>query len=303
MIREYAIKSEAEWLEWRSRDVTASDVAAVFGLHPYKTTLELWAEKTGIDTGRRETSVMRRGRILEPAVRAAVEIERPEWRLEKVRTYYRDPKIRIGATPDFRIQGDRRGLGMLQAKTASPRAFKRYFEDDRPPFWITLQTITELMLTKSTWGVVGVLVVDAYREPDLRIYDIPRLRSAEKKIEDGVRAFWKDVDAGRQPTADYSRDAALMSALYTEEIPGTEIDLSGDNELPAMLEEHDRLVGELSTTLARISAIETELKSKMKTAELAFVGDHRVTWKVQRRRETYLPESQSRVLRIRKAKT
>lgn len=37
-----------EWLEWRSKGITASDIPVILGLSPYKTPWRLWAEKTGL---------------------------------------------------------------------------------------------------------------------------------------------------------------------------------------------------------------------------------------------------------------
>ena len=55
-----------EWLGLRQRDVTASQIAALLGLHPYVTPYQLWAEKTGklvpLDD---DNAVLRRGRLLE----------------------------------------------------------------------------------------------------------------------------------------------------------------------------------------------------------------------------------------------
>ena len=36
-----------EWLQWRSKGVTASDIPIILGLSPYKTRWQLWAEKVG----------------------------------------------------------------------------------------------------------------------------------------------------------------------------------------------------------------------------------------------------------------
>jgi len=37
-----------EWLQWRKTGVTASEIAAILGLSPYKTPWQVWAEKTGL---------------------------------------------------------------------------------------------------------------------------------------------------------------------------------------------------------------------------------------------------------------
>ena len=57
----------------RSRNVGASEVAALDGSHPYKTALSLWASKTGRDRPDEDTRAMKRGRKLEPV---AIEIIR-----------------------------------------------------------------------------------------------------------------------------------------------------------------------------------------------------------------------------------
>lgn len=46
MIEKKLLKSRSEWLKNRSR-IGGSDAAAVIGLNPYKTNVELWREKTG----------------------------------------------------------------------------------------------------------------------------------------------------------------------------------------------------------------------------------------------------------------
>ena len=40
-----------EWLAVRKRGIGSSDAGAAVGLHPYKSQLELWMEKTGRDGG------------------------------------------------------------------------------------------------------------------------------------------------------------------------------------------------------------------------------------------------------------
>lgn len=307
MIECRPITSADEWLAWRRRDVTASDVAAVFGLHHYKTRLGLWAEKSGLDVGDRvEQSVMRRGKIMEPSVAAAVALDRPEWRLTKCNDYYSDTDLRLGATPDFFVDGDPRGRGVLQAKTASRDAFEAHWTDDMPPFWIVLQNATELMLTRRRagvkWGAVAVLVVDPWRDLVCPVYDIPSNPEAEEKVAVGVAEFWKAVDAGIQPATDYSRDASLVDSLYREEVPGMEIDLSGDNELPGLLESRARIAGEVRTGKAALDTIDTEIKSKLGAHERGFARGWTLQWKVEPRGEFYQPETRPRVLRIKKAK-
>lgn len=302
MIEKRAIISADEWLEWRRRDVTASDVAAVFGLHPYKTPLELWAEKSGLLPPKETTGVMRRGLILEPAVAAAVAIERPDWKLSKCLHYFSDTDCRVGSTPDYWIDGDPRGRGVLQCKTASPQVFETQFENDRPPFWITLQTATDAMVPDVAFGVVGVLLIDSWSEPLLKIYDVPRNAEAEARVRAGVLEFWNKVESGEQPAVDYDRDSALLSAMYPEETPGSSVDLAGDNELPEILDERRLCLATRKQVQDRLDAIDARVKEKLGEAEHGYLDGWRITWRNEPRDGHYVKASNPRVLRITKAK-
>ena len=152
MVVRHDIESEEQWLEWRKADVTASRVAALFGQHPYETALHLYLEKCGVEFAQpdRDNRILRRGRWLEPAVAVAVGEKRPEWKIEAPKLYLRDPDLRLGATPDFYIHDDPRGLGVLQCKTVAPSVFERDWDSGREvPFWILLQIITEMMLAEA----------------------------------------------------------------------------------------------------------------------------------------------------------
>ena len=48
MIKMNILQNHAAWLEARSHYIGGSDAAAVLGLNPYKSNLELWQEKTGL---------------------------------------------------------------------------------------------------------------------------------------------------------------------------------------------------------------------------------------------------------------
>ena len=65
-----------DWLEVRKGGIGSSDAAAAVGLHPYKSQLQLWMEKTGRDAGlpvvdpNDDQSPMYWGTLLEPIVAA-----------------------------------------------------------------------------------------------------------------------------------------------------------------------------------------------------------------------------------------
>src|SRR5215831_8186588 len=284
-VERIAIVSEERWHALRRQDVTASTVAALFGLHPYMTIGELHVEKSGIELPTRaETSVIRRGRALERVVADEVQRERPRWKITKASDYLRDTKRRIGATPDFYIDDNGR-RGVLQTKTIASSVFKKtWLEAGGMPFWIGLQCVTEMMLDDADFGVVAALAVGDF-EFSLHLTDVPRHAASEKRIRDAVEEFWRKVDSGMPPTIDYERDGALLAALYPHETKGKVVDLRGDNRIVELLEERERLNDAVEHVKAALEACSNEVRSKLADAEAAIVPGWRLTFKEQHRKE------------------
>lgn len=283
MIERHPVTDRESWLALRKRDVTASAVAGLFGAHPYTTAMAIYAEKTGLELPEPDNAVLRRGRLLEGAVAVAAAEERPGWKIIKATEYLRDPDLRLGATPDFYIEGDPRGLGVLQAKTVAPSVFKREWQDG-PPFWIALQNATELMLEyEADFGVVAALVVDPWKM-DCHLFDVPRHAGVEAKITAAVRKFWDDVAAGREPAPEYGKDADLIASLYPEATPLKTVDLTGHNMLPVVLAERAQIKARMAADERRVKEIDGEVKFAMGDAEIGTLPGFSISLKTQHRK-------------------
>src|SRR5262245_46027274 len=191
MIEIIPIENRRDWIARRKFDVTASNVGALFGVHPYVSALRLYVDKQGlVDLPPvKDSGPMKRGRWYEPGVPEAVKDTYPEWadyQIAKNTNYYREADLGLACTPDFFVFGNPRGKGNLQAKTAAPSAFVREWTSDGkvvPPFWIVLQGLVEMMLTGCEWGAVACLIADAYN-PDVKLIAIERHAATEQKIRD-----------------------------------------------------------------------------------------------------------------------
>lgn len=301
MIERHEITSREQWLALRRKDVTASSVGVLFGLHPYQTVAGLWAEKTGTEMPRKDTADLRRGRLLEGAVAAAVKEARPGWAVVKANEYLRDPDARLGATPDFFLIDKARGamdiLGVMQAKTANQWEFERSWGQD-PPIWIVLQCLVEMMLSGATWGFVACLVVDGGAF-DLHMYEVVRHPGAEQRIRDAVADFWRNVEAGNEPIVDYERDGPLINWMHRNPRLGEVIDLRGDNELPELLDRHLSLKAYIAAATAELETVDNEIKHKLGDAEVALVPrGYKLSWKQQDQSGYTVAARKQRVLRI-----
>lgn len=288
------IGSRADWLAYRKRDVTASDIGALFGCHPYRSALNVYADKTGEGVDRGDNAAMRRGRILESAVAAAVKEERPNWSIIKADNYVRDADLRLGATPDYLVSDPDSGLGILECKTADPSIFGRDWANGVPLCW-TLQCLVQMILTERQWGAVAVLVTS--RDYPVYIYDVPRHPAAEARIIEAVKQFWLCVEMGQPPAADYAKDGAAIAAMFPRE-RGEPIDLSASNRLPEILARRSELSVTIKDAEAEKDAIDCEIKDALGDAPEGKLPGWRLTWKTQHRKEAIIPAKDIRVLRV-----
>jgi predicted phage-related endonuclease len=299
-IEQRPITSRAAWLEWRSHDVTASDVAALFGVHPYgKTRLSLWADKRGLTEGLADSAVLQRGRWGEAAVLEMLADERPDWHIRRPKVYLRDRAIRLGGTPDAEaVDPERDGLGVIQTKTVAQSVYEREWINGAPPLGHQLQTLTEMLLANASWGVVAALVLERYAWTPV-IFDMQRNEAAEQRIRGGVVQFWNDFDADLMPVLDPEHDAETVRAIYPRaEIKDPPLDLAGDNELPGMLRRRATLQALAKDTKTHIDLIETSVKAKMTVHETATVPGWRIKWANEPRKGYEVAPSNPRVLRI-----
>lgn len=295
------ITSEDQWKALRKRDVTASTAAALLGAHPYTSPLGIALEKTGKTEDQIDSGVLRRGRLLEPVAIQVLTEDRPDLRVAKCLHYFRDPEIRLGATPDV-IAYDAEGrLGNIQVKTVAPRAFKHTWQGDdgvEVPAWIAVQAIIEAHLMGAEWAAVAALVVDF--DITLHFLPIPLHAGVIEKVRQATKEFWSLVDSGGLPDPDFARDAKLLATIYADKVEADPIDLSGDNRIGELID----ALADAKAQIKRFEALRdeaaNEIKAKMQGHAIALVPGYSLTWKEQSRAEHVVKASTFRVLRASK---
>lgn len=283
-------RSQTAWHRLRKKDVTASVIGALVGVHEYTTAFDVWLQKTGREVeSYEETEPMRRGRLLEPVAVTFLREERPAWKIEHnsgdVVRYFRHPHFRIGATPDVIAYDPDRGNGIVQIKSVEPMIYRRKWiagaDAPEPPLWIALQATVEAWLTGSQWAAVAPLVIGQGIE--LPIIDIPILPGVLERLQAESLRFWEIVESGADFPADYSRDAGSIDRLYYAD-DGGEVDLSKDPTI------HDLIAARADAKTRRADAdadlqrIDAEIKDKMRSAAVAHIGGgEQITWKTYRK--------------------
>lgn len=253
------ITSRGQWLAVRRPLMTASRIGALFDAHPYLTRAEVAAEMAGQNQG--DNPAMRRGRILEPAVAAAVEEERPDLGpLRKNSDFFILPDHRLGATPDYLIEASD-GVVNVQCKTVNPSTFEQW--RGTFPLGYVLQVVTENLVLDSLTGYLAVLVTSSGYPLHLR--EVPRHAAAEQRILDAVAAWWREHDAGRLAAA------APSAEIAADLDDGSHIDLSADNELPGMLEDRAALKATVGECDKRLKLIDDTIRERVGAARSAWL--------------------------------
>lgn len=298
------------WLQARKQDVTASVAACLFrddagiSAHPFTTAYKLWKEKTGAGSNENFNSpVLERGVFLEPPTFDKLAKDHPDWSVHYPlgNRYYRDPDLRIGATPDgFARRPGNDGFGVVQAKSADEFTFKRKWLDDETgdvvvPLWIAVQAIVEARMVGASWACVALIVVGVGVQ--LHVIDIPLHDALFDALVVLVRDFWRMVEAGEVPPPDWDRDGDSILDVYRNSAP-TKVDLSSDPTFDALaarlaVVREDRI---------RLSKQESNLKAQlifmMGNNEVA-TGDRFIASAPTRTRKPFVvDETQSRSLKI-----
>lgn len=278
--------SRAEWLSLRKRDVTASDMAALFGAHPYRTALRLYAVKSGLVDDDEDTPAMRRGKHMEVVAERILREEHPDWIVEANAAYWSDAAVRIGATPDFIVRRpDRSGFGVVQVKSVADMIWRKQWKQPDgtidPPLYAVVQAHIEHKLTGASWAAVLPIVVSFGIEMPLIEFDIHE--GIWDRAVDETAAFWRMVADRRPPPADYGRDADTIDDIFPPDDSKPPIDLSTDNQM------YEAVAMRLAATEAATLAKERHeyasgiIAEKMAGAVKARVGSRIVTRKIQSR--------------------
>lgn len=285
-----------QWLEMRSRGIGSSDAAAVLGLSPWKSPLALYAEKIGLvepeDLSEKEH--VRWGNILEgPIAERYVEVTgRPVSDPGPFAVDVHPKYPYLLASVDRRIQsdGNGRGPGILEIKTASAYKESEWLEEPPVPYQIQLQH--QLMVTGCTWGSLAVLIGgQKFYHVDLEINEpfCGLLLNAELD-------FWDRVERRDPPPADGSESTQkALAAMYPQD-SGETVALSNDAwSLAGELAEIKEQIKEYE---ARRREIENRIKAELGAASKGLFSDGSgFTYKTQKRGPYFVDAAEFRVLR------
>lgn len=215
----------------RARDLTSTEIAALFDASPYVTKYELWHRKRSeqvVEIEPNERMVW--GNRLEPAIAQGI-AQDEGWEISRATEYIRDETRRLGASFDYWVGNPKRAL--LEVKNIDGLAFRDGWivvdDEVEAPVHIELQVQQQLMLSELEEGYIGGLVA-GNRKTLLRRKPDP---AVQERIVEKAHDFWLSIAENRPPEPDLNRDADFIAEMMAQCHPGTLFDARGRDDIRA----------------------------------------------------------------------
>lgn len=265
--------TEADWLAARTTGIGASEAAAVLGLSPWKSPLELWAEKAGlVEAPTEEREAIRWGKLIQPLLvkeyareTGRATIEHPAYAL------YRDAtRPWLLATPDaltWRAEPDRLEVpGVVEVKNVT--AYKADAWVSEPPLLYQVQVQQQLAVLGYDWGSLAALIGGN----TFRWVDVAANADFQEVLILKLEAFWLSVQRESPPPADGSdRTREILAKLYPKPEPGVEVALPPESA--AWGQRLTEIEAVLKATGSEKSTLENQLRAAIGAAEIGVAPD------------------------------
>jgi predicted phage-related endonuclease len=309
--------SRDEWLSMRKNTIGASEVACLFGEHPFLTPYQLFMQKTGrvekkfAETVIKESSIhlppTERGNVQEASAFELLGKLRPTWQITPNQIpggrFFVDSETRMSSTPDaFLIDPAREGGGTVQVKTVASLAFDKGWKDEDKevqfPTYVGIQATVDAALSGCSWACASAMVSNF--GIDLFLVDVPIHAKLMQAIRAKVKDFWRRVAEDDPPPPDYSKDGKTLASLYADS-NDSEIELTGDRIVTVLAarEELKKREADGADAAKQRKVYDAEIIHILGNAERGRLPDGRiVSAKTTRRGAYHVAETSFRTVRV-----
>jgi len=281
------MKDRAEWLAERKKGIGGSDIAAMLGLSPWKTAVDVWLDKTGRTPDAEETEPMYWGSRLEDVVSSEF-AKRSGMKVQRVNSIIRHPEHSCAMASIDRaivVDGTRARVhngmlvgasALLECKTASAHALSDWQGDDGSdamPVHYAAQCMWYLAVTGLDVCHVAALIGG-------NRFIVRQVHRDEPTIEamlGRADAWWKrHMIEGVRPEPESGKDAATLFQSDN----GQMIAIDDDTEMLVLVNELRLLREHEKATAQLIEAVESQIKVRIgESSGLSIGGKPAITWK------------------------
>lgn len=290
--------TEPEWLAARRRGLGASEAAAVLGLSPFLSAMEVWADKVGLGEPKAELERMRWGRRLQRPIalgyaedtgRAVVDPSPAAYTILRSRAH-----PWLSASPDMLLRAPERDTpGVLELKNVSEWTRKAWTDEPPVPYQIQLQV--QLLVSGWTWGALAALVGGQ----ELRYQDLEAAPASQAYLLDQLERFWRQhVEREIPPALDGTESTkGVLLALFPKPEPGQVVTLPPEAaQWDADIQTATAAIKQMDGT---IETAKNHLRAAIGGAEVGVLPGGGIAWshKLQTRKEYVVAAWEGRILR------
>ena len=262
----------------RCNFIGSSDCSAILGVNPWKSTRQLYDEKTGEyieEISPKKERIFSRGKRWEPVVIEML-VDELESRGHDVDILYRnnrytDPEFDfLAAEIDLEILLDGEHVN-CEMKTVHPFAVRDWGaeETDEIPIYYLTQVLHGMMITGRSKTIVAALI----GADDLRVHVVPRDDEMIQFIRQKEIEFWQRIQDRKPPDAVSAED---VKRLYQHD---SGIVIEADKTILDMVGELQRLRSDNKLLETNIETLNTKIKALMGEASaVIYQGTRIVTW-------------------------
>ena len=209
MVRKKVFASREEWLQARNNRIGGSDAAAIIGLNPYMSNVELWE----IKTGRRQQedisqkSYVKYGTKAEKYLRELFKLDHPEYLVlyQENNMFFNDTYPWAHASLDGWLGSENGFRGIWECKTTNIlNSQQKEKWDNRIPDNYYCQLLHYFMVTEYKFAVLKAQLKYDYSDDVMCVTKEYRIERAEVEqdiwyLAEKEKEFWECVREDRKP--------------------------------------------------------------------------------------------------------
>ena len=211
MINRLTLKDKDEWKKERGKRIGGSDVACIMGMNPWKTNVQLWREKMGIEKPKdiKDNPYVTYGTNAEPIIRDLFTLNHEELTVNYVpdNLWLNDEYPFAHASLDGWLEDEEKDIGVLEIKTGSIMSKTQAAKwEGRIPDQYYCQVLWYMMVTDAKYAWISALLRERkYSGEEVQVvreYNIHRDSAIEKEINilaEKAAQFWQSMKDGIEP--------------------------------------------------------------------------------------------------------
>lgn len=264
--------SHEEWLDWRRKGITGSDIGAICGVNPWSSPMTVYLDKIGELPAKNDNDKMLFGRLYEPVI-AKEFSKRTGLKVEQRNAILQHPEIPWAlASIDRLIIDKQKGNGVLEVKTASAYA-KKDWESAKVPEQYMLQLQWYMFVTGLKYGYFAVECGHEYFQHYIERDD----ELINLVLEKFIKPFWLLVENRTPPVIDGSTASSeLLSKMYPDSVSGSQLVLP--DEAKDLLTKYEEAKADEDAAKARKDEAANKLKDILGSNERGLIGERKVIW-------------------------